>query len=90
MKLREIQDQQLDYVHNSGVTVTTTPIYGYVSITDERGAEIFLQDSEGSEFISESRRLWESDGELTRTQCNELIAYKYVDLLAEIEPEVTT
>ena len=87
MRLRKIHQQQIDYVNASGVTVETVPIHGHVTISDESGAEIFLQGDEGSEFIAESRRLWRDTGDRTEAECNEIIAYPYCDLLAEIDSE---
>lgn len=89
MNLREIQDQQLMEVHDSGVQVVTVPIYGHVTIRDEEGRELFLQGAEGYEFISAARRLWGTSGDLTTDQCNEIMAYDYLYELAEAEPTFT-
>lgn len=87
-ELHDIHQQQIDYVNDSGITVETTPIYGYVSIKDSDGSEIFLQDSDGNAFIAESRHLWNTLGNRTQSECDEIVAYPYAYLLAEIEPNL--
>jgi hypothetical protein len=95
-ELHDIHQQQIDHVNNSGITVEKTPsvtinhvqLYGYVSIKDSDGSEIFLKDFEGNAFIAESRRLWNTLGNRTQSECDEIVAYPYAYLLAEIEPNL--
>lgn len=82
-KLKEIHQQQIDYVMNSGITVSVVEIYGTVDIQDKDGNTIkYMQDWEGSDFISERRHSFNKWEDITMAELNYLMAYPYADLEA--------
>lgn len=83
--LREIYQQQIDFVNASKADVHAVPIHGTVSITDDTGAEVFLDGEDGSDFITRAHRLWNETGYLTQSEADEVTAYPYMDQLAEAQ-----
>lgn len=81
-KLKEIHQQQIDYVRNSGITVNVVEIYGTVDIQCSDGTLAYLQGFEGEVFVSERRRLYNEYEDITMSELNELLAYPYADLEA--------
>jgi len=79
-KLKEIHQQQIDYVRNSGITVSVVQIYGTVDIQGREGTVVFLQGFEGEVFISERRKLFNEYEDISMSELNELLAYPYADL----------
>ncbi len=81
-KLKEIHQQQIDYVRNSGITVEVVEIYGTVDIQGREGTVIYLQDWQASDFLAQRRKLYNEYEDISMSELNELLAYPYADLEA--------
>lgn len=81
-KLKEIHQQQIDYVRNSGITVDVVQIYGTVDIQGPDGTIMFLQGWQASDFLAQRRRLYNEYEDISMSELNELLAYPYADLEA--------
>jgi len=81
-KMKQIHQQQIDYVRNSGITVNVVEIYGTVDIQSPEGTLAYLQGFEGEVFVSERRKLYNEYEDITMSELNELLAYPYADLEA--------
>ena len=82
-KEKEIHQQQIDYVNNSGLTVEVVEIYGTVDIKKADGSTlIYLQGFEGEVFIKEARHNWNVFEDITQSEAYELQAYQYADIEA--------
>lgn len=78
-----ILQQQADYCRNSGITVSVNSRFEWVTITDDEGAEIFLQGDDAAQFIAEVKALENKYDEEPHMSILLVIAYPYADLLAE-------
>ncbi len=80
-KLKEIHQQQIDYVNNSGLTVEVVEIFGTVSIKKRDGSTlVFMDEGEGSAFIAEAKHNWHTFEDITMAEAYELQAYQYADI----------
>lgn len=79
-KMKQIHQQQIDYVRNSGITVEVVQIHGTVDIQGRSGTIAFLQGFEGSAFLGQRRRLYHEYEDISMSELNELLAYPYADL----------
>lgn len=82
MDLLTIIKYNVDFCHNSGITVETDSAHGTVLITDGN-AEIFLQDDEGYAFIDQCKALHEMVGTIGMDEAELFYAYDYATILGE-------
>jgi len=75
-KEKAIHQQQIDYVNNSGLTVTVKEIFGTVSITKRDGSTlVFMDEGKGTAFIAEAKHNWHAFEDITMSEAYELQAY---------------
>jgi hypothetical protein len=77
MKLSLMVKQQAALMDE--VTVEMDKLHGWVTISSEGEDDIFLQDSEGSEFIDEVKQVWKECGDVTEDEAALYVAAPYVD-----------
>jgi len=77
---KEIHQQQIDYVNNSGITVEVVHIHGTVDIKRDGETLVYLQGFEGEVFCTEALHLWNKYEDITQSEVNELLAYPYADI----------
>lgn len=78
-----VLESQARYCAKSGITVSVDRRHDWVTITDESGADIFLQGDDGAQFIAQADALENQYNEEPHHNILLVVAYPYADLLAE-------
>lgn len=83
MELKNILEQQAEYVRLSGFTVKTDSAYCTVAMDNEKTGEgWFLQGEEAEAFIDEAEALWNNpESQVGMDICEQSIAKQYIDCM---------